>query len=92
MVGKLTYDQVLEIAKDLRAQVEIIERLLENKKQCNEKLKEAIQNDPELRNKFTTFFDEQKAKLDEELLNKKLESDNKNSAVKLNDNTNEKSM
>lgn len=31
MVGKLTYDQVLEIAKDLRAQVEIIERLLENR-------------------------------------------------------------
>ena len=28
MVGKLTYDQVLEIAKDLRAQVEVIERLL----------------------------------------------------------------
>ena len=31
MVGKLTYDQVLEIAKDLRAQGEIIERLLENR-------------------------------------------------------------
>ena len=31
MVGKLTYDQVLEIAKDLRTQVEIIERLLENR-------------------------------------------------------------
>ena len=31
MVGKLTYDQVLEIAKDLRNQVEIIERLLENR-------------------------------------------------------------
>lgn len=31
MVGKLTYDQVLEIAKDLRAQVEIIERLLTNR-------------------------------------------------------------
>lgn len=31
MVGKLTYDQVLEIAKDLRAQVEVIERLLVNR-------------------------------------------------------------
>ncbi len=31
MVGKLTYDQVLEIAKDLRAQVEIIERLIQNR-------------------------------------------------------------
>ena len=31
MVGKLTYDQVLEIAKDLRAQVEVIERLLVKK-------------------------------------------------------------
>lgn len=31
MIGKLTYDQVLEIAKDLRTQVEIIERLLENR-------------------------------------------------------------
>ena len=31
MVGKLTYDQVLEIAKNLREQVEIIERLLVNR-------------------------------------------------------------
>ena len=31
MVGKLTYDQVLEIAKDLRVQVEVIERLLVNR-------------------------------------------------------------
>ncbi len=31
MVGKLTYDQVLEIAKDLRAQVDIIEKLLVNR-------------------------------------------------------------
>lgn len=31
MVGKLTYEQVLTIAKDLRTQVEIIERLLVNR-------------------------------------------------------------
>lgn len=31
MIGKLTYDQVLDIAKDLRAQVEVIERLLVNR-------------------------------------------------------------
>lgn len=32
MIGKLTYEQVSAIAKDLRAQVEIIERLLTNRK------------------------------------------------------------
>ena len=31
MVGKLTYDQVLNIAKDLRQQVEVIERLIANR-------------------------------------------------------------
>lgn len=31
MVGKLTYEQVLTIAKDLRAQVEVIERLIANR-------------------------------------------------------------
>lgn len=31
MVGKLTYDQVLNIAKDLREQVEVIERLIANR-------------------------------------------------------------
>lgn len=31
MVGKLTYEQVMAITKDLRAQVEIIERLLTNR-------------------------------------------------------------
>lgn len=31
MVGKLTYDQVLEMAKSLREQVEVIERLLVNR-------------------------------------------------------------
>lgn len=31
MVGKLTYEQVLEIAKDLRANVEVIEKLLVNR-------------------------------------------------------------
>ena len=31
MVGKLTYDQVLEIAKSLREQVDVIEKLLVNR-------------------------------------------------------------
>lgn len=31
MVGKLTYEQVLTIAKDLRAQIEVIERLIANR-------------------------------------------------------------
>ena len=31
MVGKLTYEQILEIAKDLRANVEVIEKLLVNR-------------------------------------------------------------
>lgn len=31
MVGKLTYDQVLEIAKSLREQVDVIEKLLINR-------------------------------------------------------------
>ena len=31
MVGKVTYDQVLNSAKDLREQVEVIERLIANR-------------------------------------------------------------
>lgn len=31
MVGKLTYDQVLAISKDLKAQSEIIDRLIANR-------------------------------------------------------------